>query len=853
MKTIYSSAHQANQQWRRLVWSLALIASLMLPAASAIAATDIVLPKYTQPSTGGNITAGLIVGAPNPDEYLFNGATGYALTPGGGDTFLFGNTGVISFTDHTKIVSGIWTNRSDNYDLSIGREDYLTMFVISTYSGPDGKVAGFMYDGSSPFAGNISDNEYIAVRADSSGTTVYGFAFFDNGTIANRADIAGNIDARILLLGAGDAYGFYAGTIKSDVRLGQIFLGTQGETIGGEATGIDITGISPGGTLSVWDMEIYARGDATGVKVTGDVDGTLNVDGDIFVRSTLGDAVGIYVDGTANINVKGDINVEGGPGSTAIKTGNQSNLTLYSDIVSSGNGIEAGANSSITIKDGASFDASGTHISTGDNSEVIFDSSKFNNNGQAIRIDGGSGGVSELYFSSGSNTILSTGSSITGIGSIFISSGATVAFELGGGTKTGNVVITGAADIDADSSVIFLGGKLGEEHSILESMADDVAAQQAVINGNAFSPGFLEWVITDVSGLPGVVVTTTGTLAEANVKKSDLYLASGILTSPRHNVADAVKQSDSRYIPKRWSYASHDSNSVIRGQSRDTAHGFQKLSGNSVWVNYIGRSNELASSHYTGRSFDITSNGVQVGATLYSNRCTRFGIATGYEKEKAELMNDSLEADDYYVGLYAARKLGHGFDLNGYVGYGHQSFDMTRIDRWWSNRHTAKFKGNNLDATLEIGRWYHANRSFALRPVLAFDVFNNDIDGATETGNVYSALRYDGLSLTQVFARIGSDFQWNRNRWNINGGFYYSYDMANNDRLSTQVWNGGVSSTLTGSDLGSSTLSFNIGSQYYLDRARTFALFGNYYADCYVDRDDSPIQHTGMVGLQRRF
>ncbi len=299
------------------------------------------------------------------------------------------------------------------------------------------------------------------------------------------------------------------------------------------------------------------------------------------------------------------------------------------------------------------------------------------------------------------------------------------------------------------------------------------------------------------------------------------------------------------------------------GCATGCGNGFNKLSGNSVWVNYVGRKNKLASSYqFTNDDYDITSNGVQAGFDIFSNRCTQFGVLFGYEKEKSELRRNEVEADDYYFGLYAARAFGRGWDVRGFLGYGHQSYDMTRYGAdqgalGFINRHNSSFDGDTFEATVELGRRFCWNRCLSFRPVVAIDFYNNHIDGANENGNQVTAANYGDSSLTQTFLRFGSDVQWDKGRWNLNGGAYYSYQIADNgDTLRT--WTGsqqaGVDgSWLYGTDLGNSVVTLSAGTQYYLNSARTFAVFANYFGDVYTDRDSTPWQHTGLIGAQYRF
>ncbi len=257
--------------------------------------------------------------------------------------------------------------------------------------------------------------------------------------------------------------------------------------------------------------------------------------------------------------------------------------------------------------------------------------------------------------------------------------------------------------------------------------------------------------------------------------------------------------------------------------------GWQKLSGKSIWANYVGRTGEFEPDGW-GNNIDFESNGIQVGLDLFSDRCTQFGVMFGYEKEKVSDIVFENEADDYYFGFYAARQLNRGYDIRGYIGYGHQKYKPDYTDN---------LKGNTFETTLELGRRCYLNRHLSYRPVIALDIFNNDVE---------ADLAADGVgSITQIFARFGSDLQWTRNRFNLNGGAYYSWQI--NDAGRNAYWASSDQSV----HIGGSVFTLTAGTTYYLNAAQTFSVFANWYGDAYVDANGSPWEHTFLVGAQYRF
>lgn len=275
-----------------------------------------------------------------------------------------------------------------------------------------------------------------------------------------------------------------------------------------------------------------------------------------------------------------------------------------------------------------------------------------------------------------------------------------------------------------------------------------------------------------------------------------------------------------------------------------------KKQGGSIWANYVGRYGELDST--VGGQFDLTSHGVQLGVDLYADRCSQYGIMFGYERHESEQSSDKIEADDYYVGLYGAKRLANGYDVRAMFGYGRQNYDMTRYNNYFGlHRLDTSFDGDVFEANIELGRRFQLNRCLSYRPVIGLDYINNDIDGVNEGIN---GVNYHDNSLSQLALRIGTDLQLVRQRLTLGGGVYYSYQMlSDGDSIDSTVSYNGFSSRLRGCDLGNSTLTLNAGLSYAMNAKGTLSLFGGYTGDIYLDRDGTPMYHSGSIGLMYRY
>ncbi|MGL4942504.1 MAG: autotransporter domain-containing protein [Thermoguttaceae bacterium] len=312
-----------------------------------------------------------------------------------------------------------------------------------------------------------------------------------------------------------------------------------------------------------------------------------------------------------------------------------------------------------------------------------------------------------------------------------------------------------------------------------------------------------------------------------------------------------------------------------RGGCQDAkdAHrsGWQMLRGNSIWFNYVGRSGDLVSSYQdaAGALTKFTSHGIQGGFDIFSSRRANVGVMFGYENEDAKLnvpgheARDNVTGDDVYFGLYGGYLFRSCIDIRGSLGYGLQDYRSARYQQLGLDQgmYRAQTLGKTLESSLEVGRrFYLCGNHLSFRPVVGFDYFTNDIDGATEIRdavngrNQVKGLTYGDMKLRQANVRIGSDLQANWWRFRLAGGTYYSHLMNRDGRdLRSMVTDGEHRNLAVGSDLGQQTLVFNLGTNLYLNEARTCAAFGTYNGDYYIDRAGKPWGHNYAVGLQARF
>jgi len=329
-----------------------------------------------------------------------------------------------------------------------------------------------------------------------------------------------------------------------------------------------------------------------------------------------------------------------------------------------------------------------------------------------------------------------------------------------------------------------------------------------------------------------------------------------------------------------------------------------------AWVNYVGRSDRFDNVGVVNDNWQLKSEGIQFGTDLHRTRNSQFGLHFGYEEGRLASTNwfgrtDWVKGEDYYFGVYGARVLRGGYDVRGVFTYGQQDYSMFRWGADDLTHYSTPFKGHTAEVNLEVGRrmlfpdrWtsfvdrqmgrlYQKIRRgncddtqlakrgpaglWTYRPVVAMDVFNSNLRGATETDddvwhlNQSEAVIYDRASLTQVYLRTGSDLQYQWRNLLLNGGLYYAYDVNGQgartrvtaqedaDVMGNENIVGGLPLTgvLTSSKLGRSLVTFNFGGSCRIGSCMT--VFASYQGEYATDRANKQIHNIGQAGVGYRW
>ena len=269
----------------------------------------------------------------------------------------------------------------------------------------------------------------------------------------------------------------------------------------------------------------------------------------------------------------------------------------------------------------------------------------------------------------------------------------------------------------------------------------------------------------------------------------------------------------------------------------------------NTWINYVGRSSRYQSS-YNGDEWKLTSNGMQVGTDFFRTPRAQLGGFFGYEGGTGTNASDRIQGKDYYLGLYAVNVFRNGSDLRTVFSYGWQDFDSKRFAVADSSVYNASFKGNTAELNIEFGQRHYAG-NWSARPSIALDWHLSYLNGGRETSAGSNAVRYDSTDLSQLFFRFGSDLRYSCGRLTLDSGLYYSYDMLGRDLKSGVSSIAGQQSTLLGSTLGRSVISYNFGASWIVNSK--LSVFGGYRGEYAPESAGKGYANVGYVGAALRW
>ena len=763
------------------------------------------------------IYAGIKIGGGDVGRWT---GTDWGFVTGSGSPYNVGNVALnLNETTDVFTVAGIAASTSSGiFHLGDG------LFNVSgnvAQAGNSHALRGFLYISDMNFDGMIVGNERaISVMATERDAEVSGVHFQNlmggNRDIGSSARIAfGDISAHHA--GTGNAVGFAAGAVASGaaIQLGNVSAVTQGS----QATGAEFRGTVLG-DLTIGSLQAEARHRAVGIDVVtpnilfnanlGSSDGNRAHIGEIHVRTTEASrsgtvgmydgAYGIFIEqGDAFLNLRGNITaIAEHPGGRAFGIG----------------GSFIGGNTDIRLEENVAIH--GTTASIWTTGNLTLDLNGNNLTADRVWVDGSGRIVGAGRADLGAADF--RGDTIIGDGEQATIVAVNMPYSWFEGYNTLNRHATFEVYGDWDPMYLpppdgWLAHLEGEGNFVNNSIFTNYQWR----NDGIYFDGYRD-----------------------NAHVNDGFLAASRIHH-RHTAWNAVRD--------------HLISGIVIVQC---GHVGQILClscccnrNRNTWVNYIGRDSRYRSS-FNGNDWRLTSNGVQLGTDFFRIPRAQLGIFFGYENSTGTNLSDRIKGNNYYVGIYGVHVFRNGADLRTIFSCGWQDFNSNRFGAD-GELYTMKFRGNTAEVNIELGqrRFF---RGWSARPSIALDWYLNhlDIGRETSTGGGAHALRYDSTDTSQLFFRFGTDLRYEWGRFMLDSGLYYSYDMLGN-ALQAGVSNtdGTLHSTLVGSQLGRSVVSYNLGGSFII--TPRFALFGGYRGEYTPENAGRSITHIGHFGGALRW
>jgi len=701
------------------------------------------------------------------------------------------------------------------------------------------------------------------------------------GTLTNSGTLeaTGTIDVTGTLTNNGDL-----------TALSTIDAGTLNNSGTLEATGtIDVTGtltnngdLTALSTIDAGTLNNSGTLDATGAI---DVTGTLTNNGDLTALSTIdagtlnNNGVGTLLTTTGTINVDGTLTNDGGAMLTAggaITAGTLNNngvgtlltttgaINVTGALTNSGMLNATGAITADTLANSGTLNANnavnainvtGALTNSGQlNAAGAIDVGTLINNG-GLTTGGGTigtlGGSNDIT----SNGNLTIGNTVPDGFSGILTVNGNAAFNGNGRADLGTVKITGNTIIGN-----------GISNTVVAIYAPDSEFRRGAgannrLENNATLEFYGELTQPQKVGFVPIPFTGDGKFVSDTIFTAYRWDGSEIYVDPNGaaNMSDgylAAFTIHHRYtawnmVRDRLMTGSGSHGRGYRGQSA-ACHFCDPLApcechGKSLWFNGTGRYNTYSSS-FNNRDWKTKTGGGQIGFDLVKIPRFQTGLLFGYEESQSKNTDDQLKARDFYVGVYGAYLFRNGADARIVFAQGWQSYGLDRIGKD-GLLYKSSFNGGTSEANFELGkRIGRGGWGWSLRPVLAADVFNNNLEAAQESGGA-EAVRYGKTNLTQVFIRTGTDLRHRTPDYTFNSGIYYAHDV-NGEELRTHVWNAAIpdfNAPLVSSKWGKSLLMFNLGIEGEI--FPNFSAFGGYQGEYAMDSANGALHSVGYVGF----
>ncbi len=285
----------------------------------------------------------------------------------------------------------------------------------------------------------------------------------------------------------------------------------------------------------------------------------------------------------------------------------------------------------------------------------------------------------------------------------------------------------------------------------------------------------------------------------------------------------------------------------------ETTRGQNGGPGRNLWGALVGRTSNYASSYFSNDQYRLNSWGVQAGYSFVSRNWLSIGVLVGAEAPDLRNSYDKIFCSEGYAGIYYGQRIWGMWELKGFLGGGLQTYTSHRNDTVYT--YNAGYHGDSFETNIELSRPFLLRNCWMLRPYAAFDLEYASQAGTTETGGTTGNRVYSGASLTQLFLRIGMDFEKQYDKGSLLFGISYANMIGGQSVPNVYVFYPSVQKGVEcyGADMGHNVVSFRFGGNRYLNAAKTRSVFADYVADVFCDRDGGASQHNFSIGFSHRF
>lgn len=277
-----------------------------------------------------------------------------------------------------------------------------------------------------------------------------------------------------------------------------------------------------------------------------------------------------------------------------------------------------------------------------------------------------------------------------------------------------------------------------------------------------------------------------------------------------------------------------------RQTPREAYRGQQPIMNMSrVWINPFTTSMDVQTDD-NARSYGISRQGFMMGYDRRIAQNASAGLVFGYSTPYLYQDDDRVRAADFQIGAYAGAMIGYFFELKGYIGYGHQNYESTRIvdltgiGLGLSDQRLAadgRFTGDTFAFSLELARPLFFGFC-VLRPTLGLDSEHVFRGNFCERGD-YIAQSFRNSDYHMTTGRFGASVETSTfDRVKFNGRMFYGFQLGGNDYAISQGQFHNIPAipgqTIRGVGIGTSYFDVGLGAQVYVNPAKTMMLFGDY-------------------------